>query len=96
MQVYVFARMHARPGMREELRDAMFVVQGPTRKEMGLLGYSAFQSVMDPDEFYIHSHWQDQASFDRHAQEPHTVMFVAAVEKLVDHPFKVMVGDKLW
>ena len=96
MEIYVFARMHAKPGMRQELRDAMFAVQGPTRKEMGLLAYAAFQSVLDPDEFYIHSNWQDMASFERHAQQPHTVTFVADVEKLVDHPFKVTLGEKLW
>jgi len=96
LQIYVFARMHAKPGMRDELRDVMFAVQGPTRKEMGLLGYSAFQSVLDPDEFYIHSYWQDMAAFESHAMMPHTVTFVAAVEKLVDHPFKVTLGEKLW
>ena len=96
MEIYVFARMHARPGMRQELYDAMYVVQGPTRKEIGCLGYGGFQSALDPDEFYIHSHWQDMVAFESHAQQPHTVMFVAAVEKLVDHPFKVTLGTKLW
>ena len=96
MEIYVFARMHARPGMRQELYDAMFVVQGPTRKEIGCLGYGGFQSALDPDEFYIHSHWQDMVAFESHAQQPHTVMFVAAVEKLVDHPFKVTLCTKLW
>ena len=96
MEIYVFARMHAKPGARQELHDAMFAVQGPTRREIGCLGYGAFQSALDPDEFYIHSHWQDMVAFEAHSQQPHTVMFVAAVEKLVDHPFKVTLAGKLW
>jgi quinol monooxygenase YgiN len=96
VEIYVFARLHARPGMRQELHDAMFAVQGPTRKEMGCLGYGAFGSVLDPDEFYIQSHWQDMVAFESHAQQPHTVMFVETVEKLVDHPFKVTLSEKMW
>ena len=33
----------------------MFQVHGPTRQEPGCLSYGAFQSVRDPDEFYIHA-----------------------------------------
>jgi quinol monooxygenase YgiN len=74
----------------------MFDVQGPTREEQGCLGYGAFHSVRDPDEFYIHSRWQDMAAFERHAQLPHTVGFVNAVEPLLDHPFKVTLAGKIW
>ena len=95
MEIFVFARLHARPGMQAELRRAMFDIQGPTREEPGCLRYGAFQSVRDPDEFYIHTQWQDMASFERHAQLPHTLRFVAAVEPLLDHPFKVTLSERL-
>lgn len=96
MEVFVFARLHALPGKHGEVRQAMFDVQGPTREEPGCLSYGAFQSVRDPDEFYIHSRWQDMAAFDRHAQLPHTVRFVEAVGPLLDHPFKATLAERLW
>jgi quinol monooxygenase YgiN len=74
----------------------MFEVQGPTRQEQGCLVYGGFQSLRDPDEFYIHSHWYDLAAFERHADLPHTVRFLEAVEPLLDHPFKVTVSEQLW
>lgn len=74
----------------------MFEVQGPTRQEGGCLGYGAFNSVRDPDEFYIQSRWKDMAAFERHAELPHTVRFVASVEPLLDHPFKVTLAEQLW
>jgi quinol monooxygenase YgiN len=74
----------------------MFEVQGPTRKEPGCLGYGAFQSVRDPDEFYIHSRWQDVAAFDRHAELPHTVGFLKTLEPLLDHPFVATLSKQLW
>jgi quinol monooxygenase YgiN len=96
MEIFVFARLHARPGRRDEVRQAMYEVQGPTRVEPGCLAYGAYHSVRDPDEFYIHSAWQDLAAFERHAELPHTVRFVESVESLLDHPFKATLAGRLW
>ena len=96
MEIAVFARLHARPGKRNEVYQAMFEVQGPTRKEPGCLSYGGFSSVRDADEFYIHTRWRDMAAFDRHAELPHTVRFLEAVEPLLDHPFRVTLAEQLW
>jgi quinol monooxygenase YgiN len=95
-EIFVFARLHARPGKREEVRRAMFDVQGPTRLEPGCLSYGGFHSVRDPDEFYIHTCWCDMAAFERHAELPHTVRFVENVEPLLDHPFRVTLAEQIW
>ena len=96
MEIFVFARLHARDGKQSEVHDAMFEVQGPTRHEPGCLSYGGFRSVRDPDEFYIHTRWQDMAAFERHAELPHAVRFVETVEPLLDHPFKVTLAERLW
>jgi quinol monooxygenase YgiN len=96
MEIFVFARLHARPGRRDDVRQAMYEVQGPTRAEPGCLHYGAFHSVRDPDEFYIHSSWQDMAAFERHAELPHTVRFIESVGPLIDHPFKATLATRLW
>ena len=96
MEVFVFARLHAGSGRRDEVVRAMLEVQGPTRAEPGCLAYGAFRSVRDPDEFYIHSRWRDLASFEHHAGLPHTVRFLETVEPLLDHPFKAGVAEQLW
>ena len=36
------------------------------------------------------------AAFERHAELPHTVRFVEAVEPLLDHPFKVTLAEQIW
>ena len=96
MEVFIFARLHARPGRQREVQQAMFEVEGPTRKEPGCLSYGAFQSVRDPDEFYIHSRWQDAAAFELHAKLPHTVRFLEVVGPLLDHPLKATLTQQLW
>jgi quinol monooxygenase YgiN len=95
-EIFVFARLHARPGKQRDVYDAMFEVQGSTRKEPGCLNYGAFRSVRDPDEFYIHTRWKDRAAFEHHAELDHTVRFVELVEPLLDHPFKVTLSEQLW
>lgn len=92
----MFARLHARPGKQGEVRQVLFEVQGPTREEPGCLGYGGFRSVRDPDEFYIHSRWQNVEAFERHAGLAHTVRFLANVEPLLDHPFKASLVEQLW
>jgi quinol monooxygenase YgiN len=96
VHIYVFARLHARPGQSEAVRQAMFDVQGPTREEPGCLSYGGFHSVRDPDEFYIHTEWQDRAAFERHAGLPHTLRFIETVEPLLDHPFGITLAERIW
>jgi len=96
MEIFVFARLHARLGKDGEVYQAMFEVQGPTRQEPGCLSYGAFRSVRDTSEFYIHTRWKDIAAFEYHAELPHTVRFVESVEPLLDHPFKVTLSEQLW
>lgn len=95
MPLFLFARFHAKAGNRERVREAILAVRAPTRAEPGCLAYSAFQSIRDADEFYVHSRWLDRAAFERHAQLPHTVAFIATVEPLVDHEIKVTLAEEL-
>jgi quinol monooxygenase YgiN len=89
MELFLFARLQARPGCERALRAAIQAVADPTRLEAGCLSYQAFQSVRVPGEFYVHSRWRDQTAFELHASLPHTVQFVSAVEVLIDHPLSV-------
>ena len=89
MEVFIFARFHARPGQGSAVADALLEVVAPSRAEPGCLSIHAFRSIRDPQLFYIHSRWQDEAAFDRHASLPHTARFVARMEPLIDHPFDV-------
>ncbi len=89
MEMFIFARFHARPGNEGAVAEAMLDVLAPTREEAGCLGIHAFRSRRDPQLFYIHSRWRDEAAFDYHADLPHTVRFIERVEPLIDHPLDV-------
>jgi quinol monooxygenase YgiN len=86
MEPFIFGRFHAREGCEEALGEAMRKVVIATRKEAGCLEVHGFRSVRDPRLFYLHSHWVDEASFEKHAKLPHTVEFLQQAESLLDHP----------
>lgn len=72
--------------MAPAFREALLAVIGPSRAEAGCLAFYAFESLHEPLEFGLHSEWLDEAAFERHAREPHTVRFIEAAEQLLTHP----------
>ena len=89
MELFIFARFHARPGNERAVEETLRDVVGPSREEAGCLGIQAFRSIREPRLFYVHSRWVDEAAFDHHASLPHTVQFVERVQALIDHPLEV-------
>jgi quinol monooxygenase YgiN len=89
MELFIFARFHARKGDEAAVAAALRDVIVPSRAEPGCLAINAFRSVRDPRLFYIHSRWIDERAFDIHAELPHTVAFLERVEALIDHPLDV-------
>ena len=89
MELYIFARFHARPGQEEAVESALRDTVAPSREEPGCVSIHAFRSVRDRRLFYIHSRWKDEATFEVHAGLPHTVRFIERVAPLIDHPLDV-------
>jgi quinol monooxygenase YgiN len=90
MELFIFARFHARPGREGAVADVLLDVLEPSRGEPGCLSIHAFRSIHEPRLFYIRSRWKDDAAFEHHAVLPHTVRFVERVQPLIDHPLDVI------
>jgi quinol monooxygenase YgiN len=86
-RLYIFARFRAKPANQDAVEAALREVVPPTRAEAGCLGLNIFRSTRDPQLFYLHSNWVDEAAFDLHASLPHTVKFTETVGSLIDHKF---------
>jgi quinol monooxygenase YgiN len=85
LEIFIFARFHARTSRESEVEKALKAVVAPSRKEAGCVSIHAFRSMRDPALFYIHSRWKDEAAFEIHASLPHTVKFIQIVQPLIDH-----------
>ncbi len=89
MQLFIFARFHAREGEEAAAVAAMREVGAATRAEPGCLAVHYHRSLRDPRLFYVHSRWVDEAAFERHAEMPHTVRFIERMDRLSDQPREV-------
>jgi quinol monooxygenase YgiN len=89
LAIFIFARFHALAGKEEavasELRDAVIRV----RTEPGCVAIAVYRSLRNSRLFWLHSHWVDEAAFDKHAELLETNQFVERVQSLIDHPFDV-------
>ena len=89
MELFIFARFHAREGKEAELAAVLGKQVPFARAEPGCRMIDAYRSTRDSRLFYIHSRWADEAAFEVHAELANTVEFVARVEPLIDHPLDV-------
>ncbi len=89
MELFIFARFHAREGQEAALLAALRDEVGPSRAEPGCLAHAAYRCVRDPRLFWIHSRWVDEAAFEVHAELEHTSRFVERIQPLIDHPLDV-------
>jgi quinol monooxygenase YgiN len=88
-ELAIFGRFRARPSEAQALAEAIAAVLPPTRAEPGCLAIEAFRSTRDPDLFFIHSRWLDEAAFDLHAGLAHTLAFLDCAGSLIDHPLDI-------
>ena len=89
MELTIFGRFHGRRGSEDAVGDAIRDVVVPTRAEPGCLSINAYRCTRDPQLFYIHSRWVDEAAFNDHVELAHTVRFIERIEPLIDHPLDV-------
>jgi quinol monooxygenase YgiN len=88
MELFIFARFHAREGQETAVAAALREVVAPSHQEPGCVAIGAYRSTREPRLFYIHSRWVDEAAFEAHAELPHTVRFLERIQPLIDHPFE--------
>jgi quinol monooxygenase YgiN len=86
VSIHFLVRFEPLAGKERDFREELLRIVEPTRDETGCLAIRAFESLLEPFVFAIHSEWVDEAAFDLHAQLPHTVRFLRAAGKLLTHP----------
>lgn len=69
--VTVIAKIRARPGREDEVRQELLKLVEPTRAEDGCLNYDLHVSDSDPCVFVFYENWTSREALDRHAKSPH-------------------------
>jgi quinol monooxygenase YgiN len=80
----VIARMRAKAGKEQELRDALVALVEPTSQEKGYVNYDLHQGVEDPRWFFFYENRDSAEDLDAHLAAPHLVEFAGRLDELID------------
>ena len=78
----VLARMNAKRGKEQELRQVLEGLLEPTRAEDGCINYDLHCNDDDPREFMFYENWTSRS----HLESPHLSAFKARMDELLDWP----------
>lgn len=89
-ELFIFARFHARQGKKDRVTVLLRNETAAAKGDRGCLAHQAYHSTRDSRLFFIHSRWADEAAFEAHLKEPHTIQFADDVGPLLDHELEVV------
>jgi len=85
-KVVVVARIKAKPGHENAVKEELLSLVSPTRKERGCLNYDLHQSPEDKTVFLFHETWRSKADLDTHLTSPHIKTLGDKAPNLLDGP----------
>jgi quinol monooxygenase YgiN len=88
-EIYVTAKITAKPGQANELEKQLMAVIPVVRCEKGCLRYDLHRSQDGPPAFLFYEVWADDADLAAHAASPHMVELRNRIKALVAGPTEV-------
>ena len=73
--VTIVARIRAKQGCEQKLRQALLVMIPPTRKEKGCMNYDMYQDQTDSGLFFFYENWASSEDLDNHLGSAHIKAF---------------------
>ena len=94
-KVTVVARIRAKAGQENAVRDALLALVPPTTAEMGCISYDLHQSNDDPSLFLFYENWLSRDDLDDHLQSPHLLAWRAKAGALLAEPVDISLWEQL-
>lgn len=85
----VVARIRAKAGMEERVKEELLALVGPTRTEPGCHNYDLHRDLEDRSLFLFYENWQSKKALDEHLQMPYLQAFLAKTEQLLAQPVEI-------
>jgi len=91
----VAARVQAKSGKEDELREALMGLIGPTHEEDGCVQYDLHEELEKPGNFLFFEKWKSKADLDEHLAMPYLQAFFARVPELVEGEPVISLYDRI-
>jgi quinol monooxygenase YgiN len=96
-RVTIMARMKAKEGMEDKMKEELLSMVGPTRSEPGCINYDLHQSAEDKSLFFFYENWADKKDLEKHAKMPYFKAFMGKARDLLAEPAEItfwrMIGE---
>lgn len=85
----IVARIKAKPGMEDRMRQDLLGLLATTRAESGCITFDLLKDINEPTVFVLYENWKDRASFlDAHFEQPYVKQVLQAYEETLAEPIK--------
>lgn len=85
-KVTVVARLKAKSGLEEKVKQELLNLVEATRKETGCLNYDLHVDSKDPTCFLFYENWVSEMALDNHFHTEHFLNLRAKAEELFAEP----------
>ena len=88
-QVTVIARVRAKQGMEETVKNTLVGLLEPSRADEGCINYDLHQDQENPALFMFHENWTSEEALNKHLATPHLQAFIKKADELLAEPLDV-------
>ena len=82
--IYLIARIRARAGQEDALKQALGTLVAPTRREAGCVQYDFLQDPAEAREFCFVEQWESEKALARHTDSDHLKKVLAEARDFID------------
>ena len=94
-KVTVVARIKAKPGQEDTVREVLLALIPPTTREKGCITYDLHQSADDKALFMFYENWCSREELDEHLGTPHLQAFLGKVDELLAEPVDISLWEMI-
>jgi len=94
-KVTVVARIKAKKGMDESVKQELMALVAPTRSEKGCINYDLHRSINDRSVFMVYENWVSKEDLDKHLAMSYMRAFMEKAGKLLAEPAEIALWERI-
>ena len=94
-KVTVIARIKAKTGEVQRVKEELLKLLAPTRAESGCINFDMHQGTTDPAQFLFLENWTSEAALKAHFETPHIENWLERAEGLLAEPLEVTLWNRV-
>jgi quinol monooxygenase YgiN len=92
-KVTVVARIRAKGGMEEKVKQELLALVSPTRSEKGCINYVLHQSVENKTLFMFYENWVSKKDLDGHLKMPYMKSHLEKAKEILAEPGEISLWE---